>query len=84
VALPDFLAELVDRIADDAEHLRCRREIEHCKAIARLGSSADHQLRAAEQSAEPLEAVKRYIADATIGVTRADRGKIELHSMAAG
>jgi carboxylate-amine ligase len=84
VALPDFLAELIDRITDDAEHLRCRREIEHCKAIARLGSSADHQLRAAEQSAEPLEAVKRYIADATIGVTRADRGKVELNSMAAG
>jgi carboxylate-amine ligase len=84
VALPDFLAELIDQIADDAEHLGCGREIEHCKVIARLGSSADHQLRAAEQSAEPLEAAKRYIADATIGVTRADRGKIQANSMAAG
>jgi carboxylate-amine ligase len=84
VALPDFLAELIDRIADDAEHLRCRREIEHCKAIARLGSSADHQLRAAEQSAEPLDAAKRYIADATIGINRADRGRIDTNSMVAG
>jgi carboxylate-amine ligase len=85
VALPDFLAELIDRIADDAEHLHCRREVEHCMAIAQLGSSADHQLRAAEQSAEPLQAAKRYIADTTIGVTGADdHGKIDTSSMAAG
>jgi carboxylate-amine ligase len=85
VALPDFLAELIDRIADDAEHLHCRREVEHCMAIAQLGSSADHQLRAAERSAEPLQAAKRYIADTTIGVTGADdHGKIDTSSMAAG
>jgi carboxylate-amine ligase len=80
VALADFLSELIDRIADDAEHLRCRREVEHCMMIARQGSSADHQLRAAEQSAEPLAAVKKYIADTTIGRSPNDQGKIGLKS----
>ena len=36
-------------------------------AIALSGSSADYQLRAAELSATPLAAAKRYIADTTIG-----------------
>jgi carboxylate-amine ligase len=80
VALADFLSELIDRIADDAEHLRCRREVEHCLMIARHGSSADHQLRAAEQSAEPLAAVKKYIANTTIGRSPNDEGKIGLKS----
>jgi carboxylate-amine ligase len=80
VALTDFLSELIERIADDAEHLRCRREVEHCMMIARHGSSADHQLRAAEQSAEPLAAVKKYIANTTIGRGPNDRGKIGLKS----
>jgi carboxylate-amine ligase len=83
LALPDFLSELIDRIADDAEYLRCRGEVEHCKTIARQGSSADHQLRAAEQS-EPLEAAKRFIANATIGHTGADRSKVETNSTAPG
>jgi glutamate---cysteine ligase / carboxylate-amine ligase len=69
VALADFLFELIDRIADDAEHLRCRREVEHCKEIVQHGSSADHQLHAAEVSADPLAAAKTYIANTTIGIT---------------
>jgi carboxylate-amine ligase len=84
LALPDFLSELIDRIADDAEYLRCRGELEHCKTIARQGSSADHQLRAAEQSSEPLEAAKRFIANATIGLTGTDRSKVETNSTATG
>jgi carboxylate-amine ligase len=84
VALADFLADLIERIEGDAEHLQCRREIEHCRTIARQGSSADHQLRVAEQSAEPLEAAKTYIAETTTGVTRAGRGRSEAASMMAG
>jgi carboxylate-amine ligase len=84
LTLPDFLSELIDRIADDAEYLRCRGELEHCKTIARQGSSADHQLRAAEQSSEPLEAAKRFIANATIGLTGTDRSKVETNSTATG
>jgi carboxylate-amine ligase len=76
VALVDFLSELIDRVADDAEYLQCRREVEHCKTIALSGSSADHQLRAAELSGTPLAAAKRYIADTTIGRVSRD------HSMA--
>src|SRR4051812_47384071 len=68
VPLADFLCELVDDIADDAEHLGCRSQVEHCKAIARHGSSADRQLRAAELAVDPLVAAKRYIAQATIGI----------------
>src|ERR1700712_997358 len=41
VTLTDFLSELIARVSDDAEHLRCRREGEHCMMIARHGSSAD-------------------------------------------
>jgi hypothetical protein len=48
--------------------------------IARHGSSADHQLRAAEQSAEPLAAVKKYVANTTIGRSPNDQGKIGLKS----
>jgi carboxylate-amine ligase len=70
VPLSDFLSELVDRIAGDANQLGCGREVQHCMTIAKHGSSADHQLRAAEASAVPLEAVKKYIADTTIGRTR--------------
>jgi glutamate---cysteine ligase / carboxylate-amine ligase len=69
IALADFLSEILARIADDADHLRCRREVDHCKRIVRSGSSADHQLRVAEFSAEPLSAAKTYIANTTIGLT---------------
>jgi carboxylate-amine ligase len=84
IALSDFLSELIDRIADDAEHLRCRSEVEHCKTIARNGSSADHQLRAAELGADPLAATKRYIADTTIGRTPANCGKLGTTTNVAG
>jgi carboxylate-amine ligase len=68
VPLHDLLAELIGRITQDAEHLRCEAEVEHCRTIAQSGSSADHQLRAAEMSAEPLAAVKTYIAETTTGL----------------
>jgi carboxylate-amine ligase len=68
VPLHDWLSELIDRITEDAKHLRCQAEVEHCKTIVRGGSSADHQLRAAELSAEPLAAAKSYIAETTTGV----------------
>jgi carboxylate-amine ligase len=84
VALIDFLSELIERIADDAEHLRCRREVDHCMAIARHGSSADHQLRAAKQSAEPLAAVKSYIANSTIGAVSIDRSRTNMTSTVSG
>jgi carboxylate-amine ligase len=66
VQLADFLSALVDEIEGDAEHLQCREEVEHCKTIARNGSSADHQLRAAECSSDSIAAAKRYIAETTL------------------
>jgi carboxylate-amine ligase len=84
VQLHDFLSELIDRIADDADQLRCRREVEHCLMIARHGSSADHQLRAAEQSDEPLMAAKRYIANTTIGLATIEQGQTDMTAMVPG
>jgi carboxylate-amine ligase len=69
VPLHDLLSEIIGRIALDAEHLGCRPEVEYCKRIARDGSSADQQLRAAERSADPLAAAKSYIAETTIGAS---------------
>jgi glutamate---cysteine ligase / carboxylate-amine ligase len=68
MALTDYLADLIDLIADDAEVLKCREEVEHCKTIARDGSSADYQLRAFEPSGDTLP-VNRFIADTTLGRT---------------
>jgi carboxylate-amine ligase len=76
IPLIDFLSDLIERVSDDAEHLRCRREVEHCMMIARHGSSADYQLRAAEQSAEPLAAAKRYIANTTMGAPTTDKSMV--------
>jgi carboxylate-amine ligase len=75
VPLTQFLSGLIDRICDDAEHLRCRPEVEHCMMIARHGTSADHQIRAAEQSAQPLAAAKRYIANTTIGAPPVEKSE---------
>lgn len=64
--LTDYLTKLIDLIADDAEVLKCREEVEQCKTIARDGSSADYQLRAFEASGDTVD-VKRFIADMTLG-----------------
>jgi carboxylate-amine ligase len=84
VPLPDFLSELIGRIAPDAEQLQCATEVEHCKVIARGGSSADHQLHVAELSTEPLAAAKSYIADTTIGRAPPDYRKVGIASRAQG
>jgi carboxylate-amine ligase len=72
ISLRDFLRGVIDRIAEDAEKLGCRPEVEHCMSIALAGSSADDQLRTANASDEPLVAVKRYIAETTTGVLQAN------------
>jgi carboxylate-amine ligase len=84
VPLPEFLSELIVRITPDAEQLHCGTEVEHCKAIARGGSSADHQLRVAELSADPLAAAKSYIAETTIGRAPVDYRKVGIASRAQG
>jgi carboxylate-amine ligase len=64
--LADFLDRVIDMVSEDAEHLKCRSEVELCKAIARSGSSADHQLRAGVSEDDAAEAAKHYIAQATL------------------
>jgi carboxylate-amine ligase len=73
VPLTEFLSGLINQISDDAAYLRCEHQVEHCMTIARYGSSADYQIRAAEQSTEPLGAAKNFIAKTTVGKTWAPR-----------
>jgi carboxylate-amine ligase len=62
----DFLDHVIDMVSEDADRLKCWNEVELCKAIARSGSSADHQLRAGVSEDDAAEAAKHYIAQATL------------------
>ena len=44
VDIQDYLAELVDKIADDAKALGCESEVRRTLEIVEMGSSADRQL----------------------------------------
>jgi carboxylate-amine ligase len=45
VPFVDLVDELVELVAPQADALGCRAEVERARAIARRGTSADHQLR---------------------------------------
>jgi carboxylate-amine ligase len=72
VTVPEMLAELIEDAAADARALRCEKELQHCRAIAGAGTSADVQLAvfAAHDSRESptraLRAVTDWIAAATL------------------
>jgi carboxylate-amine ligase len=44
VAFPTLLDELVALVAEDADALGCRAELEHLRTIPALGTSADRQI----------------------------------------
>lgn len=44
VAFTDLVDELIDLVREDAEHFNCLAEVEHIRAIAGRGTSADRQL----------------------------------------
>ncbi len=44
VPFPDLIDELIEHVHEDAEALDCLAEVNHCKTIARDGTSADRQI----------------------------------------
>ncbi len=68
------LEAILDRIAEDADALGCRPEVERAREIARAGTSADHQLAIFEKArnqtrrpSEALAAVVDWLASTTAG-----------------
>ena len=68
------LESIFDRIAEDADALGCRPEVEHAREIARAGTSADHQIAIFEKArkqtrrpSEALSAVVDWLASTTAG-----------------
>jgi carboxylate-amine ligase len=59
-----MLDHVLNEIADDAEDLGCRAEVEHCRDIVRRGTSADAQLAIyAEHEADGNERALRAVTD---------------------
>jgi carboxylate-amine ligase len=65
VPFPDLLEELLDLIAEDAEALGCRRQVERTRQIVRQGTSAHRQIetyaRAIGAGAAPKEALRAMV-----------------------
>jgi glutamate---cysteine ligase / carboxylate-amine ligase len=65
ISARDWLAELVDTIAEDAAVLGCEREIAHLDAIAREGTSAERQVtvyqKARDAGATNLTALRKVV-----------------------
>ena len=61
----DLIDELIDHIMQDAEALDCVKEVNHCKTIAREGSSADRQIsqfkKLTGEGASDREALKAIV-----------------------
>ncbi len=74
VAVTEQLDQVIEEVRRDAEALGCLAEVEHCRAIAGSGTSADAQLAVFEEAHEaghpgeldPLRAVTDWIAEATL------------------
>ncbi len=76
--LAQHLDTILSNVAEDAEALDCKREIERTRAIVSSGTSADRQLGIfAESHASPneaLSAVVDWIAETTSGAARQGMG----------
>jgi carboxylate-amine ligase len=71
ISMPEMLDATLDRIGPDAEALGCLDDVNYCRKLVRVGSSADAQLRifaqeSAVTDAGSLEGVLRWIAATTI------------------
>lgn len=71
VRVADMLDETLDLVAEDASALRCEPELEHCRTIARGGTSADEQIRVYEAAlaagdSDPLDHVLAWIAEQSL------------------
>jgi carboxylate-amine ligase len=67
VPYADLLEELLAYIAEDADALDCRAEVEHARTILARGTSAHRQLRiyhaAIADGTEPTEALRAVVRD---------------------
>lgn len=75
VPYPDLLEEIIELVADDADELGCRAEIEHARVIVARGTSADRQLAIYHSSLESGasdEAALRNVVDFLIEETVAN------------
>jgi carboxylate-amine ligase len=73
VPFPDLIEELIELLGEDAAHFGCRREIEHARAIAARGTSADRQLaryRAEIEAGRGEEAALKAVVDDLVAETR--------------
>lgn len=65
VEYADLLDEILELIREDAEHFRCRAEVEHARQIVARGTSAHWQVRkyleAKEQGADETEALRAVV-----------------------
>lgn len=50
IAFAEMIEELIELIGEDADFFRCRAAVEHARAIASQGTSADRQLAAYEEA----------------------------------
>jgi glutamate---cysteine ligase / carboxylate-amine ligase len=72
VSVADMLEHAVEQLSEDAAALGCTAEMERCRAIVSLGTSADAQLavfessRATSSREAALHAVSEWIAKATL------------------
>jgi carboxylate-amine ligase len=73
IAFPDLVDELIDLIAQDAEHFGCGAEVRRARDIARHGTSADRQraryesaVDAGVDSEQALREVVRSLIDETL------------------
>ncbi len=71
VSATEMLSNLIESLAGDADALCCFEEMEHCRTIARNGTSADSQLKIFgehehEEMPARLKAVMSWIAECTV------------------
>ncbi|WP_375464930.1 carboxylate-amine ligase [uncultured Methylobacterium sp.] len=74
VPVAEVVAGLLDRIAEDAEALGCRAQVEHARAIAAGGTSADRQItvfEAAGRAGSTERAALAAVVDALAAETAA-------------
>jgi carboxylate-amine ligase len=65
ITIRDALNQLIAMLSDDAVSLGCAEEVYRCVEILDRGSSADAQLRVFRETGKNLNAVSRWIVEAT-------------------
>jgi carboxylate-amine ligase len=62
ISVSDFVDQVVSEVTPDAEALGCRAEVEHCRRIVEIGTSADMQVKLYDEfPAEPARGLRSAI-----------------------